>query len=87
MNAHYLESSEQLYRLFPSSLHKIKFRIFQNISKCSIHGLRSFKYNNTFKLCDNIFDKDRRPIIIVKKVFVLHEEVIDVFHETFTFPK
>ena len=33
-NVPYLESSEQLDRLFPASLHKIKFHIFQNISKC-----------------------------------------------------
>ena len=57
MNAPYLESSEQLDCLFPTSLHKIKLHIFQNIPKISIHGLRQFKYNNTCKLCDNICDK------------------------------
>ena len=31
MNAPYLESSEQLDRLFPASFHKIKFHIYQNI--------------------------------------------------------
>ena len=54
MNAPYLESSEQLDRLFPTSLHEIKFRIFQNIYKCSIHGLRLFKYKKMFELCDSI---------------------------------
>ena len=54
MNAQYLESSEQLDRLFPASLHEIKFRIFQNIYKFSIHGLRLFKYNKMFELFDNI---------------------------------
>ena len=38
MNAQYLESSHQLDRFFPDSLHKIKFHIFQNISNCFIHG-------------------------------------------------
>ena len=37
INAPFLESSEQLNRFFPASLHKIKFHIFQNISKCLIH--------------------------------------------------
>ena len=46
MNALYLELSEQLDRLFPASLHKIKFHIFQNIAKSSIHGLRPLKYKN-----------------------------------------
>ena len=57
MNAIYLESSEQLGRLFTASLHKIKFRMFQNISKCSIHGLILFKYKTMCELCDNILDK------------------------------
>ena len=80
INAPYLESSEQLDRLFPTSLHKIKFHLFQNIYKCSIHGLRPFKYKNTCDLCDNMLDKDDRGIIMTN-FFVLHEEVIDVFHE------
>ena len=46
MNAPYLESSEQLDRFFTDSFHKIKFHIFQNIYKCSIHGSRPFKYKN-----------------------------------------
>ena len=52
-NAPCLESSEQLDNLFPASFQKIKFRIFQNISKCLIHRLGAFKYKNTRKLCDN----------------------------------
>ena len=43
MNVPDLESSEQLHSLFPASLHKFKFHIFQNVSKFSIRGLRSFR--------------------------------------------
>ena len=57
MNAPNLELLEQLDHFFPASLHKIKFHIFQNISKCPIHGLRPFKYNNTCGLCDETQDK------------------------------
>ena len=39
-NDPFLESSEQLNRFFPASLHKMMFHIFQNLSKCLIHGLR-----------------------------------------------
>ena len=80
MNALNLESSEQIDHLFPTSLYKIKFHIFQNISKCSIHILRPFKYKNVCELCDNIIDKKMKGRLLVKKCFVLHEEVIDVFH-------
>ena len=76
MNDPYSESSEQLDRLFPYSLHKIKFHIFQNISKISIHGLGPFKYKNTCDLYDNILDKDKKGISVVKKCFVIHEEVV-----------
>ena len=38
------------------------------------------------ELCDNILDKDNKGILIVKKYFVLHEEVIDVFHEEYYIP-
>ena len=81
MNAPFLESSEQLNHLFPASLHKIRFRIFQNINKCSIHGLRTFKHKNMCELFDIIPDKDKKGIIMVKAFFVLHNEVIDVFHK------
>ena len=47
MNTPDLYSPEQLDRLFPASLHKIKFHTFQNISKCLIHELIPFKYMNT----------------------------------------
>ena len=87
MNAPFLEESEQLDRLFPASLHKIKFHIFQNISKCLIHGLRPYKYKNMCELCDIIPDKDKKGRIMAKKCFVLHEEVINVFHEFFIFPQ
>ena len=86
MNAPYLESSEQLDCLFPASLKKIIFHIFQNISKFSIHGLRKFKYNNTCELCDDILDKDKKVRLMVKICF-LHEEVIDVFYENITLPQ
>ena len=52
-----------------------------------IHGLRPFKYNDTYELCDNIIDKDKKVILMVKKYFVIHEEVIDAFHENITFPQ
>ena len=81
MNALYLESLEQLDILFPASLHKIKFHMFQNISELSIHGLRPFKYKNIWDLCDNILDKHKKDRLILKKCFVIREEVIDVFHE------
>ena len=82
----FLESSEQLDPFFPASLHKIKFHIFQNISKCSIHGLRPFIHKNMCELCDIIPDKDKKGIIMLKKCFVLHEEAIDVFHDKFYIP-
>ena len=87
INGPYLEPSEQLYRFFPLSIHKIKFHILQNIYKCLIHGLISIKYNKTCELCDNILDKLNRGTIMVNKYFILYEEVIDVFHEKITFPK
>ena len=82
MNAPYFESSEQLDCFFPSSLHKIKFHIYQNISKCSIHGLISFKYNNTCDLCDKIIHEYNKSRIILNKCLVIHEEVINVFPTT-----
>ena len=33
------------------------------------------------ELCDIIPDKDKKGIITTKKCFVLHEEVIVIFHE------
>ena len=86
MGAPYLESSYQLDRFFPASLNKIKFHIFQNISKRSIHSLRLFEYMNMCELYDNILDKYNRGILMVKKVFVLHEGVIDLFHEKYRIP-
>ena len=56
------------------------------MSKYLIHGLIPFKYNNTCELCDNILGKDNRVRIMVNKVFVIHEEVIDVFHEKIYIP-
>ena len=87
MNVPDVESSEKLDSSSPAFLHKIKFHMFQNISKCSIHILRIFKYENTCELCDNILDKEKKVRIMVKKCFVLHEEVIYVFHEKTTFPQ
>ena len=73
MNAPYLESPEQLHRLFHASIHKIKFHIFQNMSKFLIRGLITFKYKNTCDLCDNILDKDKKVILMAKKCLVIHE--------------
>ena len=39
------------------------------------------------ELCDIIPDKDKKGRIIMNKCFVLHEEVIDVFHEKIIFPQ
>ena len=39
------------------------------------------------KLCDKILDKYKRGKRMGKKWFVLHEEVIDIFHENFHIPK
>ena len=66
MSDPYLESSEQLHRFFHASLHKIKFHIFQNISKCSLHGLIPFRYKNTCELCDEIQDTEKGVRIMVK---------------------
>ena len=81
MNAQFSELSEKLDCFFPDSLKKIKFHIFQNTSKYSIHVLITFKYKNICELCDDILEKDKRGRINAKKCFVLHEEVIYVFHE------
>ena len=82
-NDPFFEYSEKLDRLFPASLHKIKFHKFQNISKFLIHGLRPFKYKNMCELCDIILGKYNKGRIMAKKCFVLHEKVIDVFHGFF----
>ena len=81
MNAPNLELSKQLDRLFLGSLHKIKFHIFQDISKYTIHVLRPFKYNNISELCYRTQDKDKRGEIMTENCFVLHEEVIDIFQK------
>ena len=80
-NAPFLELSEQLNHFFPAFLHKTKFHIFQNISKCLINGLRPFKHKNVCKFCYIIPDKDKKGRTMLKKYFVLHKEVIDFFHE------
>ena len=51
-----------------------------------IHGLRTFKYRNICDLFDNVQDKDKRGRIMVKKCFVLHKEVIDIFHDKLYIP-
>ena len=86
INAPFLESSEQLDRFFPSSIHEIKFYIFQNIFKCLIHGLIRFKHKNMCDLCDIIPKKDKKGKIMVKKYFVLHEGIIYFFHEKIFIP-
>ena len=79
MVAPFIESSEKDYRLFPDYLHKIKFHIFQNISKLLVQKLKPFKYNNISELCYIIIEKDKKGRIMVNICFVLHEEVIYVF--------
>ena len=86
MNAPFLESSEQPNSFLPESLQKIEFRIFQNISKCSLHGLRPFKHKNICDLCDIISDKDKKVRIMVKNYFVIRDEVIDIFRENHYIP-
>ena len=86
MNAPFLESSEQLNILFPAYLHKIKFHIFQNISKCLIHRLIPFKHKNMCELCDIIPKKYKKGRIMLNKCSVIHKEVIDIFHEFFYIP-
>ena len=86
-NNPFLESPEQLNRFFPASLHKIMFHIFQNISKCSIYELVPFIHKITCKLFDVIPGKYKKGRIIVKKCFVLHEEVVEVFTNMFIFPQ
>ena len=83
VNAPDLESSKQLDHLCPGSLNKIKSHTFQNISKCSNHGLRSFKYKNIFELFYLTQDKDKRGKVMEKKSFVLHKRVIYVIHNRF----
>ena len=87
MNYPFLESSEQLDFFFHDSLQKIEFHIFQNISKCSIHVLRPFEHNNLCEFFDIIPDKYKKGRIMVKKCFVLHEEVIDVSNNKNIFPQ
>ena len=70
MNAPFLESSEQINIFFPDYLHKIKFHLFQNISKCLIHILRPFKHKNMCELYDIIPDQDKKGRIMVK-IFLL----------------
>ena len=86
MNDPYLEPSEQIDIVFPSSPNKIKFYIFKNISKWPIQVLRPFQYNNTCGLCDDILDKYKKGRFMVNKCFVFHEEVIDVFYAKYYIP-
>ena len=51
-----------------------------------IHRLRKFKYNNTCELCDKIIERYNIGRTVANKWFVLHEEVIDVFHDKFYNP-
>ena len=75
----FLESSEKLNSLFPASLQKIKFRIFQNISQFLVQALRPFRHKNMCELCDIISEKDKKGRIMMKNIFVIREEVIYVF--------
>ena len=51
-----------------------------------IHGLKPFKYNNTCELCNKIQDKEEIGKMMENKYVVLHEEVIDIFHNKFYIP-
>ena len=86
MNVPHLESLEKLDRLFPTSLYKIRFHIFQNTSKFLMHELIPFKYRNICELCDNKQDKYKRGKTMVKKYFVLHEKAIDVYQYFLNIP-
>ena len=57
MNVPDVESSEKLDSSSPAFLHKIKFHMFQNISKCYIHRLIPCKYKNIIGLCGILQDK------------------------------
>ena len=72
----YLESSEQLDRLFPTSLHNNKFHIFQEIPKCLIQGY-NFKYSQIIDshnnwiimiLLDNGTDEEIYKHMYLKKI-------------------
>ena len=75
-----LESPEQLDCLFTASLHKIKFHIFQNISKGLIHGLIPLNYKNTCELYDTIKYKEKRGNIMTNNIF-LYVEAIYIFNK------
>ena len=51
-----------------------------------IHVLRPSKYKNSCELCDKIIYKGKKVILTVNKSFVIHEEVIYVFHEKYDIP-
>ena len=85
MNAPYLESSEQLNRLFAGSLNQINFHIFKNISKYSIHILRPFKYKNMCKLCDITEEKEREGKIRRIKVLFFTRKLLISFITNFIF--
>ena len=65
---------------FSGSSNKIKFRIFPNLSKCSINILIPFKYGVTCELCGRVQNKCKKAKFQVKKNFVINEEVNDSFH-------
>ena len=82
-----LEPQKHINRLFPGSSHKIKFQIFQNISKYSIHGLIPFKYKNICELCDIKEYKCKRGKIMVNKPYFFMRKLLIYFIKTFIFPK
>ena len=41
--------------------------------------------NSMCELCGIITDKHKKGRTMVKKCFVIHEEVVDIFHEIFIF--
>ena len=51
-----------------------------------MHGLRQFKHKNVCELYEIIPDKYKNGIITLNKLFVLHEEVMDVFQKKMYIP-
>ena len=58
----------------------------QNISQLLIQKFRPFKCKNKYELYDKKLDNGKSELIVVKKCFVLHKEVIDVFNDIFYIP-
>ena len=82
-----LESPKQLDRLFPGSLNKINFHIFQHIYKCSTHGLIPFENKNILELWDITQDKEKRENIMEKIVLLLMRKLLMSLITNVIFPQ